>query len=150
LPGLAFDRERHFPRLASSSYELTSPETPDYNCFAWALRSEGQWLAPVITASASVEPEEFATEVMSWLMGVLSEAGFERTSWPGEPGFEHLAVYADAGEPLHLARQLPNGHWTSKLGRWEDIEHSLPDALEGPLYGTVVGYFRRPDKAFLQ
>ncbi len=41
-----------------------------------------------------------------------------------ESGFEKIAIYAiDDGEPIHAARQLPTGKWTSKLGRWEDIRH---------------------------
>jgi hypothetical protein len=38
---------------------------------------------------------------------------------------------------MHAARQLPTGHWTSKLGESEDIEHRLHD-LEGLIYGQVV------------
>ncbi|MGB7414023.1 MAG: hypothetical protein WA902_07425 [Thermosynechococcaceae cyanobacterium] len=40
---------------------------------------------------------------------------------------EKLAIiYAGPDErPIHVARQLPNGLWISKLGRLEDIEHEL-------------------------
>jgi hypothetical protein len=44
---------------------------------------------------------------------------------------------ATDGEPTHAARQLPNGKWTSKLGRWQDIEYEL-DGLVGKMYGTVT------------
>ncbi|MCY7407984.1 MAG: hypothetical protein LH631_11575, partial [Alkalinema sp. CAN_BIN05] len=43
--------------------------------------------------------------------------------------------------PQHVARQLPNGLWTSKLGRLEDIEHEL-DGLSGDLYGTVQKFMK--------
>ena len=49
----------------------------------------------------------------------------------------------DQGTPLHAARQLPNGRWTSKLGELEDIEHVLHD-LEGAAYGSVVLVMKRP------
>jgi hypothetical protein len=61
-----------------------------------------------------------------------------------EPGFEKVALFADAaGKPTHAARQLPSGAWTSKLGIAVDIEHEL-HALEGEFYGEVVLILRRP------
>ncbi|MEG4575444.1 hypothetical protein QUA56_22590 [Microcoleus sp. N3A4] len=46
------------------------------------------------------------------------------------------------GEPTHAARQLPNGKWTSTLGRWEDIEHEL-DGLTSEMYGSVKQVLKR-------
>ncbi len=43
-----------------------------------------------------------------------------------------------------MARQLPNGDWTSKLGAEEDIVHRELRALEGDLYGTVAQVMARP------
>jgi hypothetical protein len=60
-----------------------------------------------------------------------------------EPDVEKLAIYATSdGRPRHVARQLPNGRWTSKLGRLEDIEHEL-EGLSGELYGTVQKFMQR-------
>jgi hypothetical protein len=61
-----------------------------------------------------------------------------------EQGFAKVAVFIDRpGLPTHVARQLPNGRWTSKLGRAEDIEHDLHD-LEGDLYGAAMLVLKRP------
>lgn len=61
-----------------------------------------------------------------------------------EVGFEKIAIYGDSdGEATHAARQLPNGKWTSKLGRWEDIEHEL-EGLTGEMYGEVKQILKRP------
>ncbi len=61
-----------------------------------------------------------------------------------ETGVEKLALYADEhGLPTHVARQLPSGVWTSKLGASEDLEHKTLAALEGALYGKVVQRLRR-------
>jgi hypothetical protein len=49
---------------------------------------------------------------------------------------------ATDGEPTHAAQQLSNGKWTSKLGRWQDIEHEL-DGLVGEMYGTVKQILKR-------
>ena len=53
------------------------------------------------------------------------------------------------GVPSHAARQLPSGHWTSKLGKAEDIRHSTLEAVEsdpnlGLGYGKVAVILKRP------
>jgi hypothetical protein len=64
-----------------------------------------------------------------------------------EAGFEKIALFANnQGIPLHAARQLPSGRWTSKLGELEDIEHTLRD-LEGEEYGSVALVMKRPSSA---
>ena len=59
-----------------------------------------------------------------------------------EEGVDKVAIYAIGDEATHAARQLPNGLWTSKLGPYEDITHTLK-GLEGGEYGYVVGILRR-------
>jgi hypothetical protein len=61
-----------------------------------------------------------------------------------EPGFEKIALYGFGFVYTHAARQLPNGKWTSKLGKAEDIEHDQPDDVAGGVYGEVVQFMRRP------
>ncbi|MCU0346165.1 MAG: hypothetical protein MUC59_04450 [Saprospiraceae bacterium] len=59
-----------------------------------------------------------------------------------EPGFQKIALFAKGKKPSHAARQLPDGAWTSKIGAWVDVRHTL-EAMEGGMYGEVVQYFRR-------
>ncbi len=60
-----------------------------------------------------------------------------------EQGFEKIAIYVNnMGKPTHAARQLPSGYWTSKLGRWIDIEHTLAGLTESE-YGSVAQVLRR-------
>lgn len=63
-----------------------------------------------------------------------------------EPGLEKIAIYVDdAGVPQHVARQLTDGAWISKLGRAEDIRHDSLESLEGEFYGkAAVFMMRRP------
>jgi len=61
-----------------------------------------------------------------------------------EPNYEKLAIYADStNTPSHMARQLSSGHWTSKLGELEDIQHLTLDQLSGSDYGRVVQILKR-------
>lgn len=70
--------------------------------------------------------------------------GFERCQHGSlEPDMEKIAIYAAGYSFRHVARQLPNGNWTSKLGRLEDIEHESLDAICGEEYGKVVIFMQR-------
>ena len=60
-----------------------------------------------------------------------------------EEGCEKIAIYAIVDKPTHVARQLPNGRWTSKLGGLKDIEHATLDDLAGPIYGYPALFMRR-------
>jgi hypothetical protein len=60
-----------------------------------------------------------------------------------ELGVEKVALYARDGKPTHAARQQADGTWTSKLGEWLDVTHTL-HGLEGPIYGTVAAFLKRP------
>jgi hypothetical protein len=61
-----------------------------------------------------------------------------------EPGYEKIAIYGRAGEPEHVAKQMPDGNWSSKLGYLNDIVHATLEALAGPDYGFVELIMRRP------
>jgi hypothetical protein len=61
-----------------------------------------------------------------------------------EVGFEKLVIYVKGQEVTHMARQLPSGAWTSKLGRLEDIEHEALDAITGDNYGEPRQFLKRP------
>jgi len=60
-----------------------------------------------------------------------------------EEGVEKVALYGSGLLYTHAARQLPDGRWTSKLGKAEDIGHDTSDAVAGELYGEVVQFMKR-------
>ncbi|MBI2767466.1 MAG: hypothetical protein HYX53_16345 [Chloroflexi bacterium] len=60
-----------------------------------------------------------------------------------EEGYEKVAILLDEHGPTHVALQLGDGSWTSKLGDWEDINHTTLDVLEGSRYGTASLALRR-------
>jgi hypothetical protein len=37
------DIDRHYPKLADAGYQITSEETPIYNCIAWAVGDPTRW-----------------------------------------------------------------------------------------------------------
>ena len=137
--------ETLFPNLQLSNYQITSPETEIYNCVAWAAGATNKWWWPIGDPLSTYWPAGSPKqETVPAFQVMFANLGFVPCdSAEVEMGFEKLAIFADAGQtPMHVARQLPGGTWTSKLGRLEDIEHTLAD-LEGTEYGIVVLVMRR-------
>ncbi len=137
---------RIFPRLESALYEVSSPQDAKYNCVAWATGPaevrRRWWPAPSPFYYWPVEPRE---ETVAGFIRAFGQLGYAVCDTGDlETGYERLAVYSDeAGTPTHMARQLPSGHWTSKLGELEDTEHVTLDQLSGLDYGRVVQFLKR-------
>jgi hypothetical protein len=136
--------EQDWPGLAQTSYRITSIHTGDYNCLAWAIEETDRWWSPLPEEDyywTEGVPREVSVRAFMKAYEVLGFVGCENGTL--EAGVEKLAIYATVdGRPQHIARQLPSGFWTSKLGRLEDIEHEL-DGLCGELYGTVQQFMKR-------
>lgn len=136
-----------FPALADDSlFEVTSPETWDYNCIAWA-HNQVRWEWAEI---------DYPEDPPYWPEGVLREntieayiANFEASgfticqSLDLEEGILKIAIFATPeGVVTHASRQLPDGAWTSKIGAMSDIRHSLL-SLEGEIYGRVCAIMQK-------
>lgn len=135
---------RDFPQLNRST-KPTSPATPTYNCIAWALGIDNRWWWPQ-------NPDGYwpltcpCEETIPAFQEMFKIFGYDPCKDGRlESGYEKVALYAKGNKPTptHAARQLKNGHWTSKCGPNVDIEHTLRE-LEGEKYGQVIMYFRRP------
>lgn len=137
------DLRRLFPGLQSSAYQRTSPPTSDYNCIAWAAGDYRQWWEPD-PYNLMYWPEGVPRQAsMSAYVAAFAAVGYERCQDGNfEAGIEKVAIYSTKGVPLHAARQLESGLWTSKLGELDDISHSL-EALEGQRYGKPTQFLRR-------
>ncbi|MCC3406489.1 MAG: hypothetical protein JGK17_13045 [Microcoleus sp. PH2017_10_PVI_O_A] len=136
--------EFKWPNLSRTDYQVTSPKSQEYNCFAWAAGEDDRWWQPI------------PGEQFYWPEGVPQEETLEAyiQSYQTlryeicigdrlEVGYQKIAIYVDSnGIPTHAARQLANGKWTSKLGWLEDIEHEL-DGLTGDRYGVVGQILKR-------
>lgn len=137
--------ESLFPRLQPGNYQITSLPDARYNCIAWAVGETAQWWWPERDPESGYWPGGVPGEVtIPAFFAAFATVGFQSTDREDlEAGWEKIALFADAnGAPTHAARQLPNGRWTSKIGKLEDIEHALHD-LEGQEYGQVVQIVKR-------
>ncbi len=133
-----------FPGLIANGFQVTSPKADNYNCIAWAAGDSTNWWWPDDPDNTFWPPGIPRVETLDAFRAAFETLGYAVCADEQfEPGHEKIAMFALAGFPTHAARQLPNGHWTSKLGPQEDIEHSLHD-LTGMVYGSVVLIMKRP------
>lgn len=140
--------EKFFPNLSKDGYYLTSPATPEYNCIAWAAGDEGVWWWPDQNGDYYWPTEIPRAETIEAFIKAYARLGYSICNNAElEDGFEKVAIYTDSNKkPTHAARQLNSGHWTSKLGNLEDIEHNTLDSLSGDSYGSVAVILKRPIK----
>jgi hypothetical protein len=141
----AHDRiEAIFPLLNPSNYTITSSATPKYNCLAWAVGDISQWWETGVPTKGYYwppgigqddSPEQWAEIFQRHGYALTPDRGYEK-------GFERVAIYADDEGAQHVARQLQDGRWTSKLGNLSDIEHEALEILEGA-YGKVTLVLKR-------
>jgi len=135
--------ERLFPRLRD--FEITSPFDQTYNCVAWAAGDTARWWWPAEPPFAYWPAAARREESIVCFVEAFATLGYEPTSsGEHEPGYERVAVFAsDEAVPTHMARQLPDGTWTSKLGSIEDISHPDLNGISGGDYGRVVLFLKR-------
>ncbi len=138
--------EALFPNLQRTTYEVKSPRDQRYNCVAWAAGETHRWWWPIHAYWPTGVSSEETVEAFVQAFQSLGYGACE--SARPESNCEKIAIYADAsGTPTHVARQIDNGNWTSKLGSLEDIEHADLQGLEDHPsrgdYGRVVRILKR-------
>ncbi|MDC0434679.1 hypothetical protein OAM69_03450 [bacterium] len=133
----------HFPNVTRENHNVTSEETPDYNCIAWAVGIDDQWWDP---ADGYCWPDGaiFSYEAKA-LFSAYEQIGFvECENSNLEKGYQKVALYRNSsGFWTHAARQMPDGGWASKLGKSVDIVHDDPETVCGEAYGVVAGFMKR-------
>jgi len=133
-----------FPQLTEQNCNPTSPATDDYNCAAWAAGTTDNWWWPSEWPCywPSTAPLEVTLQAFVAAYATLGYLECENADL--EDGIEKIAIYADAQQtPTHVARQLVNGKWTSKLGELKDIEHSTLQDIANGIYGSPAKLMKR-------
>ena len=137
------EMEGLFPNLGSSGYEITGEASDEYNCIAWALGATAPWWG-------YQDPGDYwppllpHNQEIGTLMRLFAGEGFALCDDDAPaPGYEKIALYAFVGQFTHVARQLEDGRWSSKLGNREVITHPSLSDLAGSYYGFVHCIMRR-------
>ena len=133
---------KDFPKLNSSNCYITSLHDENYNCIAWAAESTSMWWSPEKGCFwPSSAPRQ---NTVAAYISAFATLGYEKCQDGDlEKDYEKVAIFVQNGTPTHMARQLENGWWTSKLGALEDIAHRAVEDVSGLLYGTPVQFMRR-------
>jgi hypothetical protein len=126
-----------FPNaIIGTNLRYTSLRTEDYNCTAWATEIIHDW----------VQFDNGYDTRISTYISYFEQKNFVRTdNKEVEIGVTKIAIYFEGEEFKHVARQLKNGKWTSKIGDWEDVEHDNIEILFGEFYGTQTIIMQRID-----
>ena len=134
-----------FPITAAnlSLIAITSPEDWRYNCVAWAAGITNDWLEPSPAGNWPIAKSGFDVAAYAEMFASFGYADCRDGSI--EPGMEKIVIYGDNnGQFRHVARQLADGRWTSKLGELSDIRHKTPSLLSSSGYGKPLRYMWRP------
>ena len=149
-----------FEGLKSDEVEFTSPADLEYNCIAHAAGdSEKWWWAGGVSNNDCywVEGISRKTTLENFILA-FETLGYEPCENADfNSSFEKVAIFVSTSDktdefgefipketPTHMARQLPNGKWTSKLGKDVDISHNSLQSIEGKIYGEVKQILKRP------
>ncbi|MEL6879273.1 MAG: hypothetical protein AAFP09_02020, partial [Cyanobacteria bacterium J06607_10] len=96
---------------------ITSPDTIDYNCVAWAAETDEEWWWPDSMEQEYWPEGVLREETLSAFVAAFRTIGYEVCDDASvEAGFQKIAIYTDAQQtPRYVTRQLANGEWTSKI-----------------------------------
>jgi hypothetical protein len=133
-------RKLAFPHLGSD-YQVLGPATGRYNCIAWSFGITDKCVWP-----------GKSLELFDGLNARFGYKPADGLDYQCQRGVQKIVLYGKRVngkfEVTHQARQMPDGTWTSKIGKMALIRHRTPDALDGPGYGHPVAvYYRRYNKS---
>lgn len=131
-----------FPRLTVDEFRPTSPQTLDYNCFAWAVGDDTRWWD---TDWDHYWPQDVPmNNKLESFIKLFQFLWYEITDNSNyEDNYEKVGIYTENDKVTHAARQLISWKWTSKLWVWNDIEHNTLSGLEGMCYGKCSLVMKR-------
>ena len=145
-----------FKNARPENFKCCSDRTTDhphngYNCIAWAAGKTDNWWWPTDVPGAFWPkglPKELPDqETLENFIKAFETQGYSVcANGRVENGFEKVAIFVDGnGTPTHAARLLPCGVWTSKMGKYEDIEHETLQVVECKEYGKTKTFLKRPN-----
>jgi hypothetical protein len=132
---------RFFPRLKACNFRITSHQSASYNCIAWAAGVNDDWWE---YRRGYTWPYATRAETIDAAVEVFVAQGYEKCDNDTlESGCQKIAINGDEYGYTHAAKQLESGHWSSKLGKLQDIEHKNLSALTEGDYGEAKQILRK-------
>lgn len=131
--------------LEGENYQITSGQTNLYNCLSWAVGVSNRWIWPDEYETGAWPPQLPRNETLENFRRFFELCGFVNCE-NGDLNcqLEKIAIYTDDDNNVcHVARQLQDGKWTSKLGVSVDISHLTDLLICGRKYPYVSAYMAR-------
>lgn len=131
-----------WPNLKENkNFIFKSIRTWDYNCIAWALGKEDDWIQFEYTIDGELRLDISLKKYIDYFL----EQGFEICDNSlVELNIDKICIYADENNVFtHVCLQMENGKWKSKMGNYEDIYHDDLESLLGSFYGSPKVYMKR-------
>jgi hypothetical protein len=136
----AATERKAFPHLGRE-FQVLGPATMNYNCIAWAVGVTNQWVWPI---KPGKEPSVADFDVLFGKHGYRRVKGL---NFDLKTGTQKIVLYGkrkgQTWEPTHVARQLFDGSWSSKLGNLPLVRHLEPSDLDGGVYGVPIAVYVR-------
>src|SRR6267142_5348160 len=112
-----------FPGMRGSGFRIASPADQRYNCVAWAAGDTGNWWWPDVAGVDFWPAGAVRAETVAAFQQAFETLNYVVTTNESlQSGFEKIAIFATfSSAPTHVARQIGDRHWTSKIGDREDI-----------------------------
>ncbi len=135
-----------FPDLKDDvNFEILSPQTPIYNCIAWAMQFDDRWVDPIkvpghwwpVGVAESMSPEA--------LIQAFQAVGFTiAIDCKIEHGFDKVILYKNqiTDQWTHASRIIKDSVEHSKFGEGWDGCHSI-NSIKGTIYGVPYCYMKR-------
>jgi hypothetical protein len=132
---------KEFPNSIKEPFIITSKQTSNYNCIAWAFGDETKWYWP---DDISFWPSGIPNEpTIQSFIELFKLQGYENCDNGNlESGYVKVAIYTKNNKPSHAAKQLSNGFWSSKLGQGNDVSHTINSMTDG-FYGNIEVFMKR-------
>jgi hypothetical protein len=126
----------------NDTFAITSLPTEAYNCVAWVAGEADRKWWPRDYYWPQTAPRNLSR---SAFLAAFSSLGYKQCdNGDLEAGVEKVVLYTRDRKPTHMARQLPDGRWSTKLGDEHDIALTDLGDLTGGSFGRIELYMGRP------
>jgi hypothetical protein len=119
-----------------------------YNCIAWVLGMSDRWIDPLPpygTYWPAELPRDYGISTFRALFTLFGFVACANVDF--EEGWEKIAIWIDdADEFAHVAKVIGPGLFSSKIGEYEDVTHSL-EGMGESCYGSIGLWMKWPADA---
>lgn len=138
-----------FPNLATdTSFSLTSPCTPIYNCIAWAMGFTDRWVDHYAAPGHWWPNGVIKNDTCQALITAFITLGFEQTDdYNYDSKYDKVVLYGHKGKWRHASKILEDNTEHSKFGEYWDGTHSF-DIFQDEVYGAPYACMQRPINSF--